>query len=374
MRASALSTAKKEGAMASLSQEPETVKFVLQNGVGLHSTDAEPNLLDPVWQQRQMMEFIDIAVEAEELGFDGVSSVEHHALSVTAPSPHLLLAAAAMRTSRIRLATAVTVLPLYSPIRVAEEAGVLDQLSDGRFELGIGRGTGEVERVSGGAIGPEESMARWVEGIELLDLALKGREFAFDGTFTRVQHPFIVPTQPLQEPLPVWMGARSLESVERAAERGWNVFRNVGTEEEHRTALEHYITVGRDHGYQLSGANFMIERFIFISETEDAARRNFERTAINFARFRQHLSAGGRFTLPPSTISARSEGTPTAGPPPDAVVTGTPDQVCAALRQTLANTGARRLMVETFSGEEMRLFAREVMPQLRQADAFADTF
>jgi len=352
--------------MASLSQEPETVKFVLQNGVGLHSTETEPDLMDPKWQQQQMLEFIDIALEAEELGFDGVSSVEHHALSVTAPSPHLLLAAAAMRTSRIRLATAVTVLPLYNPIRVAEEAGMLDQLSDGRFELGIGRGTGEVERVSGGAIGPDESMARWVEGVELLHLALKGREFTFDGIFTKVQYPFTVPTLPLQDPLPVWTGARSLESVNRAAEKGWSVFRNVGTDEEHRTALEHYISVGREHGYQLSGANFMIERFIFIGETEEIARRNFERTAVNFARFRQHLSAGGRFTLPPSTISARSEGPATSGPPPDAVVIGTPDQVRAALNQTLANTGARRLMVETFSGDEMRLFAREVMPSLRQ--------
>jgi carbon-monoxide dehydrogenase small subunit len=65
---------------------------------------------------------------------------------MTCPSPHLLLAAAALRTSHIRLATAVTVLPLYSPVRVAEEAGTLDLLSNGRFELGIGRGVpGEVE-------------------------------------------------------------------------------------------------------------------------------------------------------------------------------------------------------------------------------------
>ena len=84
--------------MASLSQEPQIVKFVLQNGVGLHTTEADPDVLDPGWQQQQILEFIDIAVEAEELGFDGVSLVEHHALSVTAPSPHLLLAAAAMRS------------------------------------------------------------------------------------------------------------------------------------------------------------------------------------------------------------------------------------------------------------------------------------
>lgn len=87
------------------------------------STESNPDARDPHWQQKQILGFVDIAVAAARLGFDGVSLVEHHALAVTAPSPHLLLAAAAMRTKRIRLASAVTVLPLYNPIRVAEEAG-----------------------------------------------------------------------------------------------------------------------------------------------------------------------------------------------------------------------------------------------------------
>ena len=92
---------------------------------------------------------MEFAVLAEELGFDGITVTEHHAPLMTCPSPHLLLAAAAVKTSRIRLGTAVTVLPLYSPLRVAEEAGTLDLLSGGRFELGLGprdpgRGPGRV--------------------------------------------------------------------------------------------------------------------------------------------------------------------------------------------------------------------------------------
>ena len=51
-------------------------------------------------------------------------------------------------------------------------------------------------------------------------MAIQTREFTFDGTFTKVLYPFTVPTRPLQDPLPVWTGARSLESVERAAEKG----------------------------------------------------------------------------------------------------------------------------------------------------------
>ena len=151
--------------------------------------------------------------------------------------------------------------------------------------------------------------------------------------------------------------------------KGWSVFRNVGSDAEHRAALERYVSVGHEHGYALSGSNFMVERFIFIGESERAAQLNFERTCVNFGRFQKSLSGNGRFTLPPSVQSSDGQqpaASAPVGPPPDAVVTGTPDQVAAALEQTLVSTGARRLMVETFSGDEMRLFAREVMPRVRR--------
>ena len=139
-------TAKLQGpVMPKLSDDPDRIKVVHTYGVGLHTDDPAPDYDDPRWQQRQILDFVDFAVEAEELGFDGLTVTEHHARAFACPAPHLLLAAAATRTSRIRLGTAVTVLPLYNPIRVAEEAGTLDALSDGRFELGLGRGIpGEV--------------------------------------------------------------------------------------------------------------------------------------------------------------------------------------------------------------------------------------
>src|SRR6478609_8656340 len=131
--------------MPKLSDDADRIKVVHTYGVGLHTDDPAPDYDDPRWQQRQILDFVDFAEEAEQLGFDGLTVTAHH----------LLLAAAATRTSRIRLGTAVTVLPLYNPIRVAEEAGTLDALSDGRFELGIGRGIpGEVELTLGRVLGP----------------------------------------------------------------------------------------------------------------------------------------------------------------------------------------------------------------------------
>ena len=94
----------------------------------------------------------------------------------------------------------MTVLPLYSPIRVAEEAGTLDLLSGGRFELGLGRGVpGEVQFAAGRNLGNDELKRAWVEGLELLNLALTERDFTFDGEFYPVERPTTIATRPLQD-------------------------------------------------------------------------------------------------------------------------------------------------------------------------------
>ncbi|MBO0687849.1 MAG: LLM class flavin-dependent oxidoreductase, partial [Candidatus Dormibacteraeota bacterium] len=228
--------------MPAISEDPERIKVVHTYGPGLHSTDPDPDFDDPRWQARQVMDFVDFAVEAERLGFDGITVTEHHVRSMTCPSPHLLLAAAAGRTSRIRLGTAVTVLPLYSPIRVAEEAGMLDLLSGGRFELGIGRGVpGEVELTVGRVLSEEEEMRRWLESLEVLRIALTEREFTFDGEFIQLTRPTAIATRPLQDPLPVWLGGASLGTMAIAGRNGWSIMRNFGEPHQHREAFEHYL-------------------------------------------------------------------------------------------------------------------------------------
>src|SRR6478735_5966278 len=176
--------------MTTISQDNGTIKFVHTYGVGLHTADLEPDVHNPLWQKRQIDDFVEFAVLAEEQGFDGITVTEHHAPLMTCPSPHLLLAAAAMRTSRIRLGTAVTVLPLYSPIRVAEEAGTLDLLSGGRFELGLGRGIpGEAQIAAGRNLSDDDLRRAWLEGVQVVSLALTERDFTFDGEFFPVERP-----------------------------------------------------------------------------------------------------------------------------------------------------------------------------------------
>jgi alkanesulfonate monooxygenase SsuD/methylene tetrahydromethanopterin reductase-like flavin-dependent oxidoreductase (luciferase family) len=358
--------------MAALSDDAGTVKFVHTYGVGLHSGDADPDVHDPRWQQRQVNDFVEFTVLAEELGYDGVTLTEHHAPLMTCPSPHLLLAAAAVRTSRIRLGTAVTVLPLYSPVRVAEEAGTLDLLSGGRFELGLGRGIpGEAQIAAGRDLSEDDLKRAWLEGIQVVHLALTERDFTFEGEFFPVQRPTTIATRPLQDPLPVWLGGSSRDTMRLAAARGWSIMRNFGSHAEHRDALEDYVKTAAGHGHARSGANLMLERFVAIGETEAQAERNLDRMARAFRHFLSLYIAGGRRAVPETDAEFHVEGITDRKSRPVIAVGGTPDQVIDALQQVMDETGARRLLVETFSREEARLFAREVIPVLKERNAAA---
>lgn len=356
--------------MGALSEEAGTLKFIHTYGAGLHSGDSDPDVHDPRWQQRQVHDFVDFAVLAEELGFDGITVTEHHAPLMTCPSPHLLLAAAAVRTSRIRLGTAVTVLPLYSPVRVAEEAGLLDLLSGGRFELGLGRGIpGEAQVAMGRNLNDDDLRRAWLEGLEVVHLALTERDFTFEGEFFPVERPTTIATRPLQDQLPVWLGGASQATMRLAAAHGWNVMRNFGSNAEHREALEDYVKVAAQHGHARSGANMMLERFVAIGETEDQAEQNLGSLASAFGQFLALYTAGGRRAVPETDGEFHVHRGAAGTNRPAIAVSGTPDQVIGALQEAIDETGARRLLVETFSRQEARLFAREVIPALKERNA-----
>lgn len=349
--------------MTTISQDNGTIKFVHTYGVGLHTADLEPDVHNPLWQKRQIDDFVEFAVLAEELGFDGLTVTEHHAPLMTCPSPHLLLAAAAVKTSRIRLGTAVSILPLYNPIRVAEEAGTLDLLSGGRFELGVGRGApGEAQIALGRELSGEEQREAWLESLELVRLLLSERDVTFDGKYHQLTRPTSIATRPIQDPLPIWLASGSLESMGVAGSYGWNVMRNFGTEQSHSEALNHYLQVAAQHGHDRSGENMMVERFVCIGETEDEAERNLDTFTRAFNKFMSHYASNGR-TIPKNDGEFATDKKKDR---PALSVVGTPEQIIESLQQTIDATGARRLLVETFTPEQARLFAREVMPVLKQ--------
>src|ERR1700731_3037264 len=169
-------------------------------------------------------DFINYVVEAERLGFSSVFLVEHHFTGFGQVSASMsLLAYLAARTERIRLGTAVVVLPWHNPILGAEQAATLDLLSNGRLDFGVGKGYRSYE-FSGFCIPPEEATERFDEAMEVIRKAWTspgrfshhGKRWKFDN--------IVVEPSPIQQPHPpFWLGAGSAESIRRAAREGYNL-------------------------------------------------------------------------------------------------------------------------------------------------------
>lgn len=159
---------------------------------------------------------------AEELGFDCVWFTEHHfATHGINPSILPLMAYIAGITKRIRIGTAVVVLPLYHPLRLAEDIATVDIVSEGRLELGIGSGY-RLDEFKGFAIPAEESRGMFLETLEVLFKAWSGEPFSYEGRYYQVPEGTSVRPIPLQKPHPpIWVAAISPKSLEWIAQRGY---------------------------------------------------------------------------------------------------------------------------------------------------------
>ena len=163
------------------------------------------------------------AQAAESLGFRNAWLAEHHFSTYGYLSRPLQLATfIAAKTTKLRVGTAVVVLPIHHPLVVAEEIATLDLLSGGRVDIGLGRGYQryEFERLG---LQLETGGQRWDESIDVLMKAFEGKPFTYDGKIFRIPETSIFP-QPLQKPHPpIWVTAQSPYSLEYAARRGFNV-------------------------------------------------------------------------------------------------------------------------------------------------------
>src|SRR5246500_4271503 len=118
--------------------------------------------------------------------------------------PLMVLTAAAQRTTRIRLGTAVTLLPLHNPVKIAEQAAITDILSNGRLEFGVGRGAFPLYYV-GFDVPQEESRERFEEALDFILAAWRSEQFSFKGKYFNAQDLSVIP-RPVQKPHPPGRG------------------------------------------------------------------------------------------------------------------------------------------------------------------------
>jgi alkanesulfonate monooxygenase SsuD/methylene tetrahydromethanopterin reductase-like flavin-dependent oxidoreductase (luciferase family) len=211
-------------------------------------------------------EFIEQTVLAEELGYDTIWLTEHH-FDEDGWSPSLLPLAAgiATRTSRIRIGTFILILPFQHALRVAEDAATVDILSNGRFDLGVGKGY-RLKEFTGFGIAREQREALLEEGVEVIRRAWTEENFSFDGQFYHLKDVRICP-RPVQRPHPpLWIGARGKKSVERAARLGYHL---MGTGEAELQRF--YDRALEQNGRNPQDFNVTQLRWMYVAETREQA-------------------------------------------------------------------------------------------------------
>jgi alkanesulfonate monooxygenase SsuD/methylene tetrahydromethanopterin reductase-like flavin-dependent oxidoreductase (luciferase family) len=308
---------------------------------------------------RGFFDYLDFNVEAEALGFHSSFSVEHHFSGWNQVSSTLmLLTALAMRTTTLRLGTAVIVPPWHNPVLLAEEAATLDLLSNGRLDLGIGKGYRHSE-FKGFQIAPEAAEARFEEAVEVMLRAWTTRErFSHKGRFWHFEDVVVEPP-PAQNPHPpLWVAAGNPHSIKRAGARGFNLildqYASPATLGE-RIAI--YRTEREANGLGFDPMQVTVARQLYVArdkaDTEAALIRQAEYTkrTVDISRM-----PGGK---PGAHVLAYAD---KAGATEENALYGTPDEI-ANMIEALRDAGVGYVLLTIAGGvDQLRRFAREIMP------------
>lgn len=224
-------------------------------------------------QASAFRDIFELADRAEAWGIDCIWLGEIHFTPVRSViSASLQVASSiATRTRRLHVGTAVQVLPLNHPLRIAEEVATIDHISEGRFEFGIGR-SGVVRTYDIYGVSYGESQARFREALEIIRLGWKGEPFSYEGTFHRVKDATVVP-RPYQVPHPpIRMAATSDETFAAAGHMGLPIFIGLRTTEipDLQAQLAPYRQAWREAGHP-GNPSVYLRIPVYASPTEEGA-------------------------------------------------------------------------------------------------------
>lgn len=304
---------------------------------------------------------VEQAVFAEQLGFDSVWFTEHHFLADGyLPAFQPLAGAIAARTERVRISTDIAILPLYHPVRLAEELAVLDNLSGGRMELGVGMGYVPAEFAAFGVpFANRVSMTE--EAIDILRLAWSDGPFSFAGRRYRLDdvNVFPKPVQPGGPPL--WIAAVRRAGALRAARLGTNLLPQTSRSEVLDPWLEAVRDAGRDPADHRVG---IIRSFLVTDDPERdwAIWKPAEKYRVSV--YREMMKA---------TPDDYGRGWGDGDSIPQHVFVGNPDECVAELQRFIDTYGFTDITLSglppgvdpDFMAANLERFATEVVPRLR---------
>jgi alkanesulfonate monooxygenase SsuD/methylene tetrahydromethanopterin reductase-like flavin-dependent oxidoreductase (luciferase family) len=305
---------------------------------------------------------------AEELGWECFMFNEHHFLGYGGliANPAVMLAAVAARTSRIRLGTCIAIITLRHPLQSAEDYAMVDTISGGRLEFGIGSGNTALDyRVFG--ISREESRRRMEEAAEIILKAWTKERFRHDGKFWKFEEVTLYPS-PLQKPHPpIWVAGTSVETLGWAGRRGYDIM-TVGHPHP-PDKVRRGVEAWRD-GLKAGGVDPEQRRCQFHLRTfVDENAKHAHDIATEAIRRYDAISRVGRKEEQPEDKNYDWEGMLASG----RNMYGTPDQCIQIIDNAIKNYKFNILTTTfNFGGiphnliqKSMRLFAKEVMPAFR---------
>jgi probable F420-dependent oxidoreductase len=308
----------------------------------------------------------ELAELAEHLGFDYLWLPEHHfSDDGYAPAPLLLAAALSQRTSRVRLALAVAVLPLYHPVRMAEDCAMVDILSAGRFEPGFAVGWREEEFAAfGSELG--ERGATTDEALEVMNRLWSGEPVTFEGRCFRLDGVRLMPP-PVQRPRPpTWIGGYGRAAMRRAARFGDGIVGAFVKPETYRLYHEELAAAGRDPEQARVASG--LQWFMVSHDPE----RTFQLAAPYVLNWYAHYGAWNASTPPATTADQlRQRGLFAVLTPAEAIgrITDFVDAVpCHVFNIKMRPPG---LPLDA-TVEHLELFAAEVMPHFEAAALHRD--
>ena len=298
-------------------------------------------------------DYLDFNVEGEALGFHSSFSVEHHFTGWNQVSATLtLLACLAMRTTTLRLGTAVTVLPWHHPVLLAEQAATLDLISGGRLDFGIGKGYRHNE-FAGFRVPPEEAEPRFEESVEVMTRAFVSRErFSHRGKFWQFDDIVVEPPPSQQPHPPFWVAAGSEASIRKAAERKFNLILDQYASPE---VIGQRIALYRSAG--MANGRIAVARQAYVAnDRADAVAALQKQAAWNKRTVEVSRAPDGKTGSHVLAYAATPQGTEANA------LYGTPHEISETLGKLQA-AGVEYIILTLLGGkDQLRRFAREVMP------------
>lgn len=320
---------------------------------------------------------------AEAMGFEWISFSEHHYSGrIATGNPAVMAAAVAERCKKVKLAMLGPLLPLNNPVRIAEEMGMLDNISAGRLIMGFLRGTPNEDQVYG--VNPAEGRERLFEGMDLILKALtEPQPFSWEGRYYQFRTVSVWP-RPVQQPLPpAIMATRSDDTVKYAADNGLGLGVSFVPVEQMERITDKYFTWCRQAGWEPQPDQVVYRGSIYVAETDRAARAwlsglegGAPRRAIalepNVSRVVQAARAGEEFDL--RRVLAGSPQGDVVGRSLGINFLGSPDTIANQMKAFHDRCGVG--VMDLFFQQpglthqevmgEIELFGKEVLPRIKE--------